>query len=143
MSTLFAAMGWLVLPLWFGMIFMPRARWTAAALRSPLVLLPIALVYAALVVPDLATILPIVMRPELDKVAPLLGSERGATIGWAHFLAFDAFVGRWVWEDALRRRIPAWVSGPVLFFVLMLGPLGFATHLLVRLRWPEPPRAGA
>lgn len=142
MSTLFSVIGWLVLPLWFGMIFMPRARWTAAALRSPLVLVPIALVYIVLVVPDIATILPIVMQPSLEKVAALLGSERGATIGWAHFLAFDAFVGRWVWEDALRRGIPAWVTGPVQFFVLMLGPLGFAAYLLVRTRWTEA-RAGA
>lgn len=136
MSTVFSLMSLLVMPLWFGMIFMPRARWTAAVLRSPLVLAPIALVYVALVLPDLATILPVVLRPELDRVAALLGTERGATIGWAHFLAFDAFVGRWVWDDARRRNVSPWVSGPVLFTVLMLGPLGLVTYLLVRTWWP-------
>lgn len=80
MSAVFSGMALLVMPLWFGMIVMPRARWTAAALRSPAVLLPIALVYVALVLPDIATILPAVMRPELPQIAELLGTERGATI---------------------------------------------------------------
>lgn len=138
MSTVFSMMALLVMPLWFGMIIMPRARWTAVMLRSPLVFLPIAAVYVALVVPDLATVMPVVLQPELDQVAALLGSDRGATIGWAHFLAFDAFVGRWVWEDAVRRGVPQWVSSPVLFFVLMLGPLGLASYLLVRMVWSQP-----
>ena len=47
MNTVFSAMALLVMPLWFGMIVMPRARWTAAALRSPAILAPIALVYVA------------------------------------------------------------------------------------------------
>lgn len=132
MSTVFSLMALLVMPLWFGMIVMPRARWTAAALRSPVVLAPIALVYVALVVPDLATILPAVLRPELPEIAALLGTEAGATIAWAHFLAFDAFVGRWVWQDAQQRGISPWVSGPILFAVLMLGPLGLSVYLLVR-----------
>ncbi len=132
MSTVFSAMAILVMPLWFAMIFFPRARWTAALLRSPLVFLPIALVYAALVLPDIASILPAVMRPELPQIAELLGTEKGATIAWAHFLAFDAFVGRWVWNDARERGLSPWVSGPILFFVLMLGPLGLALHLGAR-----------
>lgn len=132
MSTVFSMMALLVMPLWFAMIFVPRARWTAALLRSPLVFLPIALVYAALVVPDLATVLPAVMRPELPQIAELLGTERGATIAWAHFLAFDAFVGRWVWNDAQERGISPWISGPILFLVLMLGPLGLSLYLAVR-----------
>lgn len=131
MSTVFSLMALLVMPLWFGMIVMPRAQWTAAALRSPVVLAPIALVYVALVVPDLATILPAVLRPELPEIAALLGTEAGATIAWAHFLAFDAFVGRWVWQDAQQRGISPWVSGPILFAVLMLGPLGLSVYLLV------------
>jgi hypothetical protein len=132
MSTIFSMMAILVMPMWFAMIFFPRARWTGAFLRSPLVFLPIALVYTALLLPEIATVLPAVMQPELPQIAELLGTERGATLAWAHFLAFDAFVGRWVWQDATERRISPWVSGPILFFVLMVGPLGLALHLGVR-----------
>ena len=97
-------------------------------------LAPIAVVYAALVLPDVATILPAVMRPELPDIAALLGTERGATIAWAHFLAFDAFVGRWAWQDGRARDMSPWLAGPVLFLVLMLGPIGFVLHLALRPR---------
>lgn len=132
MATLFSAMSLLVAPLWLAMFLAPRARLTARLLGSPLVLLPICLVYVALVLPDIVAIFPVVARPELGTIAPLLGSERGATIAWAHFLAFDVFVGRWVWQDALGRGVPSLVLVPVLFTVLMLGPLGLTIHLAVR-----------
>lgn len=134
MSAVFSAMALLVLPLWLAMIAAPRARWTARLLGSPWVLAPIALVYAALVLPDVATILPAVMRPEMPGIAALLGTERGATIAWAHFLAFDAFVGRWAWQDGRAREMSPWLAGPVLFLVLMLGPIGFVLHLALRPR---------
>jgi hypothetical protein len=65
-------------------------------------------------------------------VAALLGTPAGATIGWAHFLAFDLFVGRWAYLDSRERAISAWLMAPVLFFVLMLGPIGFLLYLAVR-----------
>ena len=59
-----------------------------------------ALAYLVMVVPRLPEILPVVARPELPAVAALLGTPAGATIAWAHFLAFDLFVGRWIYLDA-------------------------------------------
>ncbi len=72
------------------------------------------------------------MNPTLDTVATLLGSEAGATIGWVHFLAFDLFVGRWAYLDSQKRSISAWLMAPILYFTLMLGPIGFLLYLLVR-----------
>jgi hypothetical protein len=132
MSTIFSAMFLLVAPLWLAMIFAPRWRLTARLVASPFVVLPIALLYAVLVVPRLPELLPLLLRPELEPIAALLGSAAGATIGWAHFLAFDVFVGRWVFLDARERRISAWIVSPILFVVLMFGPLGFALYLAVR-----------
>jgi hypothetical protein len=76
--------------------------------------------------------LPLLAAPTLANVAGLLGSEEGATIGWIHFLAFDLFVGRWAYLDAQERQISPWLMAPVLFFILMLGPLGFTLYILVR-----------
>ncbi len=134
MSAAFDAMALLVMPLWFAMILLPTRRITARLLSSPWVLVPIAAVYVALVLPELPSVLPLVMRPRLDTIARLLGTERGATIAWAHFLAFDAFVGRWAWADARARGMSPWLGSPILFFVLMLGPLGLTLHLLLRPR---------
>ncbi|MCB0074886.1 MAG: DUF4281 domain-containing protein, partial [Caldilineaceae bacterium] len=58
--------------------------------------------------------------------------------GWVHFLAFDLFVGRWVYLDSRARGITAWLVSPILFVVLMLGPLGFLLYMAVRaLRAPS------
>jgi hypothetical protein len=140
MNTPFQLSGLLVMPFWVLMIALPGWRWSQRILRSPLVALPAALLYVALVVPLVPEALPVLLRPELDAVAALLATPAGATVAWAHFLAFDLFVGRWVYLDARGRGLPWWVSSPVLFFVLMFGPLGFAAHLGLRaLPFPARP----
>src|SRR5262249_13308117 len=87
---------------------------------------------AALVILRLAEVWQAVSRPELSGVAALLGSPIGATIAWLHFLAFDLFVGRWIYLDSRERGITAWSMGPVLFLTLMMGPCGFLLYLIVR-----------
>jgi hypothetical protein len=132
MSTLFQLSSLLVMPFWLLAIALPGWRWTERILRSPLIVLPAALLYVALVAPALPEVLPLVLRPELPRIASLLGTPEGATIAWAHFLAFDLFVGRWVYLDARERGMRWWITSPVLFFVLMLGPLGLTAHLALR-----------
>lgn len=122
----------LVLPFWAVMILLPRWRWTARMVRSPIGSVVSAALYAALVLPRLGEIWPAVSRPTLSGVATLLGSPAGATIAWVHFLAFDLFVGRWIYFDSQQRRISAWLMAPVLFLTLMLGPAGFLLYLIVR-----------
>ena len=73
-----------------------------------------------------------ISRPALRGVAALLGSPLGATIAWAHFLAFDLFVGRWMYFDSRERRFSAWLMAPVLLLTLMLGPAGFLLYLILR-----------
>src|SRR5260370_26566157 len=89
-------------------------------------------VYAALALPRRAEIWPAVSRPTLDGVVALLASPAAATIAWVHFLAFDLFVGRWIYLDSQERRISPWLMAPVLFLTLMLGPAGFLGYLIVR-----------
>jgi Domain of unknown function (DUF4281) len=91
-----------------------------------------AALYAALVIPRFAEVWRVVSRPELSGVAALLGSPVGATVSWLHFLAFDLFVGRWIYLDGRERGAPAWVMAPMLFLTLMLGPFGFLLYLIVR-----------
>ena len=73
-----------------------------------------------------------VSNPTLTSITTLLASPAGATIAWVHFLAFDLFVARWVYLDSRSRHIPPWFISPVLFFVLMLGPVGFLLYLVGR-----------
>ncbi len=132
MTLLFRLSNLLVLPFWALMILLPRWRWTARILRSPFVSAAPALIYAQLVLPRLDTIWPAIARPTLTGVAALLGSPEGATIAWVHFLAFDLFIGRWIYLDSQERRLSALLTAPVLFLALMLGPLGFLLYLVIR-----------
>ena len=132
MASLFRLSNLLMLPLWALMILAPRWRWTTRIMQSPLVSAAPAILYAALVVPRLGEIWPAVSRPTLNGVVALLGSPAGATIAWVHFLAFDLFVGRWIYLDSQERRISPWLMAPLLFLTLMLGPAGFLVYLIVR-----------
>jgi ABA DEFICIENT 4-like len=130
--SLFRFSNFLVLPLWALMILLPRWRWTTRIMRSPFVSALPATLYAALVLPRLGEVWPIVLRPALSSVAVLLGSPAGATIAWVHFLAFDLFVGRWIYLEGHERQVNPWLMAPVLFLTLMLGPAGFLLYLMVR-----------
>jgi Domain of unknown function (DUF4281) len=132
METIFEVSTLTVLPFWALMIFLPHWRVTRGLMGSPLVCAIPALFYAALVIPRLAEVWQAVARPELSGIAALLGSPAGATIAWLHFLAFDLFVGRWIYLDSRDRNITAWVLAPLLFLTLMLGPCGLLLYLIVR-----------
>jgi hypothetical protein len=132
MASIFRVSNLLVLPFWILMILLPRWRWTTRILRSPLVSAAPAVLYAALVLPRLVEIWTAVTRPTLSGIVVLLGAPAGATIAWVHFLAFDLFVGRWVYLESRERQVSTWIMAPVLFLTLMLGPAGFLLYLVVR-----------
>lgn len=132
MDAILSLSGLLVMLFWALMILLPHWRWTRRILRLPLVVLPPALLYAALALPRLAEVLPAVSSPTLAGIAALLGSPAGATIARAHFLAFDMLVGRWIYLDGRERGISALLLAPVLLLALMLGPLGFLLYLVLR-----------
>ena len=132
MATIFSLSSLLVMLFWFLAILLPRWRWTQRIMQSPLVAAAAALLYAILVLPQLGSLLPLLMQPSLVSIAALLGTPAGATIAWIHFLAFDLFVGRWIYLDSRERGNTAWIVSPLLFLTLMFGPLGFVTYLCFR-----------
>jgi hypothetical protein len=119
----------LVAPFWLLMILVPRLPLTRRVIRSPFIAVGPALIYLALVLPDIASILPLVVRPALEAIAALLGTPRGATIGWQHFLAFDLLVARMIYLYAEPRGVPQWQLSPVLLLTLLLGPIGYLASL--------------
>lgn len=132
MDTLFNISNLLVLPFWLLMILAPHWSITKRVMKTYWVLVPAALLYSVLVLPDMFSLFGELASPSLDSVAMLLGNPAGATIGWIHFLAFDLFVGRWAYLDSRKHNISAWLASPALFFTLMLGPFGFLLYLVIR-----------
>ena len=123
-------------PFWALMILLPGWSWTRRIIASPLIVLPVVVIYAMLVIPAFGEVLPAVVNPTLGGVRELLGTANGAAAAWAHMLAFDLFVGRWSWLDSRTRGIPALIMSPVLLLTILLGPLGLLVYLLVRARYP-------
>ena len=132
MESVFSASALLVFPFWLAMVVAPRWRVTRKVMASPAVVLGAVGLYAWLVLPALGTVLPVVARPTLATVTALLNQPAAATAAWAHFLAFDLFVGRWIYLDALERRLPWLAVAPTLVLTLLLGPLGLAAYLMLR-----------
>jgi hypothetical protein len=143
MERIFDVSSWLVLPVWAAMIVVPRWRWTRRVVASPAVSALPALLYVILITPVLPTVLPLLARPTLGQIAALLGTPEGATIAWAHFLAFDLFVARWIYLDASERAIPAVLVSGLLVATLLVGPIGYLAYLGVRSRAAAPVAARA
>ncbi len=97
----------------------------------------LACTYAVIIIPLMAGITGVGSgeTPDFSSLAgvqQLFSSPGGATVGWIHYLAFDLFVGLWVACNADKYGFARWLQVPILFFVLMLGPLGLVLYLLLR-----------
>ena len=132
MAILFQFSNLLVMPFWFLMILLPHWRWSQRIMASLWTVIPAALLYALLVIPNLFDLFGSLANPTLDAIATLLGTPEGATIGWIHFLAFDLFVARWAYLDSRHHGFSAWLVSPILFLILMFGPLGLLLYVALR-----------
>ena len=69
----------------------------------------------------------------LDGLATLLGTPAGAAAAWAHMVAGDIFVTRWMWARCMDQKVSRKVMAPIVFFGIMLMPVGVALYMaLVR-----------
>jgi hypothetical protein len=124
-----------VLPFWLLLILLPKADLTRRVMKSAAVILGPTLLYAFAVLPHLSEILPPLLKPQLAKIALLLGSPSGATAAWLHFLAFDLFLGRWIYLDSRERDISPLLVSPILVLTLLLGPVGFLAYIAIARFW--------
>lgn len=131
-ELLFTLSNVVIMPFWALMILLPHWSVTRRIIGSPLIVIPTALMYVALVLPHAGTLLASLANPSLSDIAALLSTPAGALIAWAHFVTFDLLTGRWAYLESRERNYSALVMAPVLFFILMLGPVGFTLYLIVR-----------
>ena len=122
----------LVAPFWALMIVLPGWSWTRRIVGSPLIVLPPLLVYLAIVLPRFGDFWSAYTSPSLPGLQSLLGSPAGSAAIWAHLIAFDLFVGRWMYLDARERRVHPLLMAPVLFFTILVSPVGLVSYLGLR-----------
>ncbi|MEU7481279.1 ABA4-like family protein [Lentzea sp. NPDC042327] len=131
-ATLFDLTFLVAAPFWALMIFAPKWSWTRRIAESYLIVLPAVLIYVVLVVPELPEVLPLVTRPEIGSLAAYLATDVGTAVVWAHMLAWDLFVGRWMYLESRRLDVNPLIMAPVLVITILLAPVGLPLFLVVR-----------
>jgi hypothetical protein len=64
--------------------------------------------------------------PTPSVVVDLFADEDVILLGWLHYLAFDMFLGRFIWLRMLEAKRPMYVSTPILLLCMMMAPIGCA-----------------
>jgi Domain of unknown function (DUF4281) len=119
-------------PFWFLMIVVPGWSWTRRIIGSPLIVLPALAVYLVSVAPILPEFAAEMLRPDLAGVRDLLATADGTAAVWAHLIAFDLFIGRWMYLDSRERRVHPLLMAPVLVLTILLSPFGLLSYLAIR-----------
>lgn len=123
-------------PFWIAMLFFPEHKKTQEIMQGPLFFLgPIAIWYI-LSFSDFSGLIKLFMdslnpATALQGLADLLGTKSGASAAWAHMVAGDIFVTRWIWIRCLDAKCERWKSFISIFFGVMLMPLGLGLNLLL------------
>ncbi len=131
-QTLFSLAFPLAVPFWALMILAPGWSVTHRITSSPLIAVPVLLVYVVALVPQLGAYWAQLTGPELPLLAALLGTPAGTTLIWAHLIGYDLLVGRWMYLDARERGVHPLIMAPVLVLTILLSPLGLLGYLVLR-----------
>ena len=112
-------------PLWLVMILAPRSPVTARLMRlaTPLYI-ALGASYVGLLAAGWGGERVDFRDPETVRAG--LQQPKGFLAGWAHYLAFDLFVGRWVWEQGLAQQRS---TRAALLLTWLAGPAGLTTWL--------------
>ena len=65
----------------------------------------------------------------MDTMVVLLGTESGTALAWAHFVAGDIIATRWMWCKAVENEISLIQTRVIVFFGVMLMPVGLLLHM--------------
>ncbi|MEU4322139.1 ABA4-like family protein [Nocardia fluminea] len=132
MSTLFDLSFFVTVPFWALMIFAPTWRWTRTIISSPWIVLAPLVVWAIVAVPVLGAMWSLVTSPSLDAITEAVADPAVLTALWAQIIAWDLFLGRWIYLDSRERHIHPLLMGPLLVGTILLSPIAFPIYLLVR-----------
>ena len=121
-------------PFWFGMLLFPEHELTKKAMDGPWFFLGPILIWWAVTVADPQGLIDLAKdstKPGeiLEGLAAIMGSKAGAAAAWAHMVAGDIFVTRWMWKRCMENQTSRGLRSAILFFGVMLMPVGVAIYL--------------
>jgi hypothetical protein len=132
-EQVFSILNLLTMAAWLPMVFAPRVRWTATVVPVVMPFL-LGIVYVVLLIASMALSPPGAGGgfSSLAGVRALFDSDCALLAGWAHYLAFDLFIGGWEVRDAQQRGVPHLFVVPALVLTFLVGPAGLVVYLVIR-----------
>ena len=124
------AVSFSTVPVWLAMILAPRSavtRWMADRLVPLHATLGV--VYSASLVKGALEADEMIDFGSMASVQRALQQPDSALAAWTHYITFDLFVGRWIWESSLKEGKPARLA---LLLTWWAGPMGLTTYLARR-----------
>lgn len=125
-------------PFWIAMLVYPEHEATKKLMRGPWFFIGPIMIWWIVTVSDPQGLVELAkdsMDPTniMASLASLLGTRAGAAAAWAHMVAGDIFVTRWMWRRCIDQGTDRWITSATIFFGVMLMPVGVAMHVaLVR-----------
>lgn len=128
-DILFKIVNAVVFLAWILMIAAPKWKVTKAVISSHSIVLFLAVIYAAILFTNFNK----VDFADFGSLAGIMkifhsSDAWGTSAVWYHIMAFDLFVGSWIFRDSQKLNVPHWVIIPCLLLTFMLGPLGFILY---------------
>ena len=115
---------------WAMLIFLPRRYDLIFMFPQYLIPFSISVLYAALIMTNFFTVEG--GFGSIGEVRSLFQNDYVLVAGWAHYLAFDLFIGAWIARQADRLGIPRLIQAVLLLATFMFGPMGLALFLIMR-----------
>lgn len=132
MSTVFMLVFAVAAPFWALMIVAPKWRGTQRAVATPwIATLPLAF-WFVFAIPRFGEFLPAVASPTLEVWQELLAQPAVLTAVWGQIIAWDLFVGRWMYLDSRERDVHPLVMAPLLVLAIILSPIALPLYLALR-----------
>ncbi len=131
-GMLFDLSFYLATPFWVLMILAPTWSWTKRIVSSPWIVAPILVVWAVLAAPLFPELWALVTSPSLAALQAMVSDPGALALLWVQIIAWDLFIGRWMYLDSRERGIHPLVMGPLLVFTVLLSPLGLPFYLVIR-----------
>tara|TARA_B100001287_G_scaffold266793_1_gene261137 strand:+ start:348 stop:782 length:435 start_codon:yes stop_codon:yes gene_type:complete len=125
-------------PFWMAMLLNPKKEKTKKLLASPwfftgpIILWFIIMCYNPQGLIDLFSGSSNSVR-FIEGLAAGLATKAGITATWAHMVAGDIFVTRWIWKKCLETNSSKWITRLSIFFGVMLMPVGLGIFAISNL----------
>ena len=120
-------------PFWFAMIINPRKEKTKKMLKGPWFYLGPIIIWFILMGLNPDGLFELTSSSSsqesfLTNLANALSTKPGVTATWAHMVAGDFFVTRWIQLKCIEKDVNKWITRLSIFFGVMLMPIGLAIY---------------